>query len=188
MRSNLLGGFCRRFPTRDKQGRASLKSSEIVALVFGMYYSDPVDGASTPDDPEVINWWLHLGAFDLQPREFEAHVLQPSESTPRIGFSESPDEVEFVGTWDFFDSWHFARALGAAKRWYLRFFIVADSSRRLGAIRPSRCIVRELQPRPADNDHWWQWWDGPADIEKAKRSEERRLAKLAREAVAEGRL
>ena len=66
----------RRFPGSHKAQRAVLSTGRVVMLAIGdVVPSGPAGPDGVPPPVVMHNIWIHLGAVDLRPREFEAHVL-----------------------------------------------------------------------------------------------------------------
>ena len=86
------------------------------------------------------------------------------------------------GQWTFVDSWAFVRFIPKQLLWYLRFFYLPDTLRPLGTIKPSECTVAEMEPWPIGSSRELLFGNNAREVERAKRSEERRLLKEATDA------
>ena len=126
MRSQMFSAlFNVRFPASNPIDRSLFaKGAHIAVLaVAEEHVFEPVEGDPAPL-PLVSNHWLHMGAVDLKPREFEAQVLrQRGSETEALSIDAAFGEYEMQGVWEFLDSWIFLQAIGSAAHLVSAFFL-----------------------------------------------------------------
>jgi hypothetical protein len=177
-----------RFP-KTCPDRAGLVVSTVVICAIGIAPHGPLDGGY--DGPAMAvdvlaNKWAHIGIQDLIPRGMTAQLLTPSVDGSLSTVSMDMTEVALTGLWQFESAWQFVRHLAKTWCWYLRFFELTVSPRAVGTVRPNRCVVREMRPWPNQEARTICFWRGCADIEKAKRTYDRKLAATVNASLAFG--
>lgn len=96
----------------------------------------------------------------------------------RMTSEANPDDITLMMLWDFANVWSFVRSLVKHITWYFRFFTITDSSRMLGSLEMSGCVVKELEPWPRRSDKCTLFWNGQSDIERARRANTQRITQL----------
>ena len=164
--------------------RNLLETSGIVICAIALQPPAGVPGCLGPH--ELVNIWLHTGVMEFIPKQLEGHVLRQRDvkASQLDSVSVCCREVQLVGCWAFESMWTFVRYLDKNLVWSMRFFRFSSSPRPIGRLRSINCDVVELSPLAGGVSV--VFWNGFDDIQRARRSDARRIAREAKRAMEAG--
>ena len=131
--SRLIVYTLQRFPNSNSPARKRLcDTGDIDVSITGVEFA-------IEDQPPVHhNIWLHIGVFNLAPKELEANCFQALSA---LALDECRDEVLLQSEWQFRDSWRLCNDIDKQCEWYIRFYTSSQLPRPLGTIKKPRMLL-----------------------------------------------